>query len=74
MAGQPNMRQDGSITRAEEVLRLEAESILQLIGRLDGNFSRAVDIIYRSPGRVIVTGIGKSGLIGKKIVATMTRI
>ncbi len=72
MAGQPNMQQDESITRAEEVLRLEAESILQLIGRLDGNFSRAVDIIYRSPGRVIVTGIGKSGLIGKKIVATMT--
>ncbi|OPY90279.1 MAG: Arabinose 5-phosphate isomerase KdsD [Syntrophus sp. PtaU1.Bin208] len=66
------MEKDSTITRAEEVLRIEAESILQLIGRLDENFSRAVDIIYRSPGRVIVTGIGKSGLIGKKIVATMT--
>jgi len=66
------MQKDQTIARAEEVLRIEAESILQLIGRLDGNFSRAVDIIYRSPGRVIVTGIGKSGLIGKKIVATMT--
>ncbi len=66
------MQKDSTITRAGEVLRIEAESILQLIGRLDENFSRAVDIIYRSPGRVIVTGIGKSGLIGKKIVATMT--
>jgi len=66
------MQKDQTISRAEEVLRIEAESILQLIGRLDGNFSRAVDIIYRSQGRLIVTGIGKSGLIGKKIVATMT--
>ncbi|ABC77890.1 arabinose-5-phosphate isomerase [Syntrophus aciditrophicus SB] len=72
MTRQQNMQKDQTIVRAEEVLRIEAESILQLIGRLDGNFSRAVDIIYRSPGRVIVTGIGKSGLIGKKIVATMT--
>jgi len=66
------MQKDQAITRAEEVLRTEAGSILQLIGKLDENFSRAVEIIYRSPGRVIVTGIGKSGLIGKKIVATMT--
>ncbi|MDY0189008.1 MAG: KpsF/GutQ family sugar-phosphate isomerase [Syntrophus sp. (in: bacteria)] len=66
------MQKDQAIVRAEDVLRVEAESILQLIGRLDENFSRAVDIIYRSTGRVIVTGIGKSGLIGKKIVATMT--
>ena len=42
------MQKDQTISRAEEVLRLEAESILQLIDRLDGNFSRAVDIIYRS--------------------------
>jgi len=58
--------------RAKEVLRIEAESILDLIDKVNTNFDKAVRIIYRSKGRVIVTGIGKSGLIGKKIVATLT--
>jgi len=66
------MAEDGSIEQAREVLRIEAESILQLIDRVGGSFSRAVDLICRSKGRVIVAGIGKSGLIGKKIVATLT--
>ncbi|MBN2254098.1 MAG: KpsF/GutQ family sugar-phosphate isomerase [Deltaproteobacteria bacterium] len=61
-----------SIERAREVLKIEADSILNLVDKVDDNFSSAVDIIYTSKGRVIVTGIGKSGLIGKKIVATMT--
>ena len=61
-----------SIKRAREVLKIEAESILNLINKIDDTFAEAVDIIYKSKGRVIVTGIGKSGLIGKKIVATMT--
>jgi len=61
-----------SIKRAREVLKIEAESIAKLIDKIDDNFAKAVDLIYRSKGRVIVTGIGKSGLIGKKIVATMT--
>lgn len=64
--------EDPSIKRAKEVLRIEAESISFLIDKLDVNFANAVDIICKSKGRVIVTGIGKSGLIGKKIVATMT--
>jgi len=66
------MGKDESINQAREVLKIEAESILNLMDKIDENFSRAVDIIYRSKGRVIVTGIGKSGLIGKKIVATLT--
>jgi arabinose-5-phosphate isomerase len=61
-----------SIARAREVLKIEAQSIMRLIDRVDKNFARAVDLIYKSKGRVIVTGIGKSGLIGKKIVATLT--
>ena len=61
-----------AIKRAREVLKIEAESIMRLIDRVDKNFARAVDLIYKSKGRVIVTGIGKSGLIGKKIVATLT--
>ena len=64
--------EEDSIVRAREVLRIEAESIAQLIPKIDQNFTKAVDLILRSKGRVIVTGIGKSGLIGKKIVATMT--
>jgi arabinose-5-phosphate isomerase len=66
------MKRSKSIKRAKEVLRIEAESILRLIDKLDANFEKAVEIIYKSKGRVIVAGIGKSGLIGKKIVATLT--
>lgn len=66
------MEEDQSIQQAKEVLRLEAESILHLIDRVGEDFSRAVELIYRCTGRVIVAGIGKSGLIGRKVVATLT--
>lgn len=66
------MERDDSILRAKEVLRLEGESILRLIDRVGEDFSRAVELIFHCRGRVIVAGIGKSGLIGKKIVATLT--
>jgi len=61
-----------SIKQAKEVLRIEAESILNLVDRVDTSFSEAVEIIHKAKGRVIVTGIGKSGIVGKKIVATLT--
>lgn len=63
---------DEALKQAREVLKIEAECILGLIPKLDQNFSKAVETIYRSKGRVIVSGIGKSGLIGRKIVATFT--
>lgn len=66
------MKKEETINHAREVLRIEAESILNLIERLGKSFSDAVEMIFKSKGRVIVTGIGKSGLVGKKIVATMT--
>lgn len=56
---------------AERVLRLEAEAILALVPRLDERFDRAVEFLFRCGGRVIVTGMGKSGLIGRKIAATL---
>jgi arabinose-5-phosphate isomerase len=56
---------------AERVLRLEAESILALCPRLDGRFLDAVELLRRCRGRVVVTGMGKSGLIGRKIAATL---
>ena len=53
-----------ALKQARDVLKIEAESILGLIPKLDENFPKAVDTIYRAKGRVIVSGIGKSGLIG----------
>ncbi|GBC63994.1 KpsF/GutQ family sugar-phosphate isomerase [Desulfonema ishimotonii] len=58
------------IELAKEVLRNEAQGILQLVDRVDGQFVRMVDVICQSSGRLIVAGIGKSGIIGRKFVAT----
>ncbi len=59
------------IDRAKKVLKIEAEAIAALIGRIDGRFEQAVTMILNCKGRVVVTGMGKSGLIGKKIAATL---
>jgi len=61
----------GIIEHAKEVLRIEAESILNLIERIGPEFEKAVNMILKAPGRVILTGMGKSGLIGRKIAATL---
>lgn len=61
-----------SIEKGREVIRVEAEAVAALEERIGSEFERAVELIYRSKGRVIVTGIGKSGIIGKKIAATLT--
>ncbi len=66
------IKRQNIIKRAKEVLKIEARSILQLVDKIDDNFARAVNLICKSKGRVIITGIGKSGLIGRKIVATLT--
>src|SRR4030042_1623847 len=55
---------------AREVLTIETEGIAALIPKLDASFVNAVDLIYRAKGRVIVTGVGKSGIVGRKLVAT----
>ncbi|MEI8128760.1 MAG: KpsF/GutQ family sugar-phosphate isomerase [bacterium] len=57
---------------AKEVLDIEANSILRLKNSINENFDRAIDVLYACKGRVIVTGMGKSGLIGKKIAATLS--
>jgi arabinose-5-phosphate isomerase len=56
---------------AARVLRLEADAVLGLVGKLDERFERAVAMLHACTGRVIVTGIGKSGIIGRKIAATL---
>ncbi len=59
------------IDRGKEVLRLEAKAISSLIPRLDVRFATAVDMILKCKGRVVVTGMGKPGIIAKKIAATL---
>jgi arabinose-5-phosphate isomerase len=60
-----------SIDQAKRVLRIEADAVAALINRVDERFEHAVDMIMSCTGRVVVTGMGKSGLIGKKIAATL---
>jgi arabinose-5-phosphate isomerase len=57
---------------ARRVLRTEAAAILGLVERVDAEFERAVDLLYACRGRVIVTGMGKSGIICRKISATLS--
>ncbi len=60
-----------SIEQAKKVLQIEADAVSRLIDRLDDGFDRAVDLILNCRGRVVVTGMGKSGHIGNKIAATL---
>ncbi len=59
------------IETAKRVLQIEADAVLALQARIDGDFSRAVKMILDCQGKVVVTGMGKSGLICQKIAATM---
>jgi arabinose-5-phosphate isomerase len=56
---------------AKKVLKTEADAVYALIEKLNSNFEKAVDIVYSSKGKVVITGMGKSGLVGKKIAATL---
>jgi arabinose-5-phosphate isomerase len=58
------------IGEAKRVLKIEAQSILDLAERIDENFSRAVELLYHCRGRVVLMGMGKSGLVGRKIAST----
>jgi arabinose-5-phosphate isomerase len=60
--------------RARKVLEIEAAAIKRLMGRIDDNFLKAVGMICKSKGRVVVTGMGKGGIIGQKISATLSSV
>ena len=62
---------EDSVSRAREALRIEAEAIQFVASRLDEGFRRAVSLILDCAGRVVVTGVGKSGAIGRKIAGTL---
>ncbi len=60
------------IERARKALRIEAQAVLDLIDRIDERFVQAVTILFECQGKVMVTGMGKSGLVGKKIASTLS--
>ena len=59
------------IAKGKEVIRIEAEAVSGLLNSINKDFAKAVQTIYNSKGRVVLTGMGKSGLIARKIVATL---
>jgi arabinose-5-phosphate isomerase len=61
----------GSLDEGKRVLAIEARAVQALIDRLDEQFSKAVDLLFNCKGKVVVSGMGKSGLVGQKIAATM---
>ena len=63
-----------SLKTARRVLRIEAQAIEGMLGQLDERFDRAVRLLFQCQGRVVVTGMGKSGLIGRKISATFASV
>ena len=60
-----------TIRQAQDVLKIEADGLLHLIDQVNEDFDKAVNLIMNCPSRVIITGIGKSGIIGQKISATL---
>jgi arabinose-5-phosphate isomerase len=61
-----------SLDTARRVLQIESQAIRDVMERLDGNFEKAVELLLKCKGRVVVSGMGKSGLIGRKISATFS--
>jgi arabinose-5-phosphate isomerase len=62
------------LQRAKEVLNIEARGIVSLMDRLDDSFIQAVELLYDCRGKVVVTGLGKSGIICRKIAATFSSL
>ncbi len=62
---------DKIIQQAKNILKIEADAVSSLIDRIDESFIQAVEILYSCHGKIVVTGMGKSGIIGKKIAATL---
>jgi arabinose-5-phosphate isomerase len=65
------IKKENILVSAKKTILSESESIAKLTQFLDDNFVNAVEIIYESKGRLVVTGIGKSAIIAQKIVATL---
>jgi len=68
------MRQGTVLETAKATIQSEIDALENLLQSIDENFEKAVDLIRCTPGRVIITGVGKSGHIGKKIAATLASL
>ena len=68
----PGARDEALLAEGRRVLALESEAVAAMAARLGGSFIRAVDLAFACAGRVVVSGIGKSGLIARKVAATLT--
>lgn len=66
------MTPEQAVATGRRVVRMECEALAEAANRIGSEFSRAVELIAASSGRVIVSGVGKSGLVGRKIAATLT--
>lgn len=67
-----NLNPKTIVARAREILEEEREALDRTLAAIDENFSRAIELLVRCKGKIVVTGVGKSGLIGQKIAATMS--
>src|SRR3990172_6168354 len=65
------MKKDPAISTAKRVLTIEADAVRGLKKRLDNNFGKAVDLMLKTPGKVVLTGMGKSGIVCQKIASTL---
>lgn len=63
--------EDVMLEQARQVLRMEAEAVLEQVERIDEHFKAAVEMIMACPGHTVITGMGKSGIIGRKMAATL---
>lgn len=63
---------NSSLAEAKKVLKIEAEAVLKLKAEINGNFKKAMKMIIKAEGRVVFTGVGKTGLVAKKLAATFS--
>src|SRR5580704_16930006 len=68
---QAHQQPSGWLESARKAMEIEAQAIQRAAAHLDGNLSRAVDLILTHPSKVVVTGLGKSGHVARKIAATL---
>ena len=72
MTNENRQTENSSISKGREVVRKEAQAILELETKINEDFARAIELLSKCIGRVIVSGMGKSGIIARKIAATLT--
>ena len=66
------MKNEEIVERGRRVIRMERDALQHTESQIGDSFAKAVEILARSTGRAIVSGVGKSGLIGRKLAATLT--